>query len=162
MERIKCKKTKYKLVSLFAGIGGIDLGLEFAGFKCVWANDFDKYACQTYRANVGANIVEGDIRLVKDQIPNHDVLVGGLLYPITRRGLDDEGNVYQHSDDIETSLYHSKHLFGYESNHETRFIIDGIVCDENQNDDSSVAEIREQMDRNIQSMINQIKNVINH
>ena len=90
-----------------------------------------------------------------------DVLVGGLLYPITRRGLDDEGNVYQHSDDIETSLYHSKHLFGYESNHETRFIIDGIVCDENQNDDSSVAEIREQMDRNIQSMINRIKNVIN-
>ncbi len=78
MERIKCKKTKYKLVSLFAGIGGIDLGFEFAGFKCVWANDFDKYACQTYRANVGANIVEGDIRLVKDQIPNHDVLVGGF------------------------------------------------------------------------------------
>lgn len=78
MERIKNTEKKYKLVSLFAGIGGIDLGFEFAGFDCIWANDFDKFACQTYRANVGEQIVEGDIRLVKDQIPAHDVLVGGF------------------------------------------------------------------------------------
>lgn len=78
MERIKNTEKKYKLVSLFAGIGGIDLGFEFAGFDCIWANDFDKFACQTYRANVGGQIVEGDIRLVKDQIPPHDVLVGGF------------------------------------------------------------------------------------
>lgn len=78
MERIKDIEKKYKLVSLFAGIGGIDLGFEFAGFDCIWANDFDKFACQTYRANVGNQIVEGDIRLVKDQIPDHDILVGGF------------------------------------------------------------------------------------
>lgn len=78
MERIKDIEKKYKLVSLFAGIGGIDLGFEFAGFDCIWANDFDKFACQTYRANVGDQIVEGDIRLVKDQIPDHDILVGGF------------------------------------------------------------------------------------
>ena len=78
MERIKDIKKKYTLVSLFAGIGGIDLGFEFAGFDCIWANDFDKFACQTYRANVGPQIVEGDIRLVKNQIPPHDVLVGGF------------------------------------------------------------------------------------
>jgi len=77
MERIDIEK-KYKLVSLFSGIGGLDLGFEFAGFKTVWANDFDKYACETYRANVGDCIVEGDIRLVKDQIPDHDVLIGGF------------------------------------------------------------------------------------
>ena len=47
MERIKDVEKKYKLVSLFAGIGGIDLGFEFAGFECIWANDFDKFACQT-------------------------------------------------------------------------------------------------------------------
>lgn len=78
MERVENIEKKYKLVSLFAGIGGIDLGFEFAGFECIWANDFDKYACQTYRANVGSHIVEGDIRLTKDQIPNHDILVGGF------------------------------------------------------------------------------------
>lgn len=78
MERIKDIEKKYTLVSLFAGIGGIDLGFDYAGFDCIWANDFDKFACQTYRANVNNRIVEGDIRLVKDSIPDHDVLVGGF------------------------------------------------------------------------------------
>lgn len=97
MERIKNIQKNYKLVSLFAGIGGLDLGFEFAGFDCIWANDFDKYACQTYRANVGEHIVEGDIRLVKDQIPDHDVLVGGFpCQPFSTlgklQGFDDEQN----------------------------------------------------------------------
>ena len=97
MERTNIKNKKYKLVSLFAGIGGIDLGFEFAGFNCIWANDFDKWACQTYRANVGEHIVEGDIRLVKDQIPDHDILVGGFpCQPFSTlgklQGFEDEQN----------------------------------------------------------------------
>ena len=97
MERIKNIEKRYKLVSLFAGIGGIDLGFEFAGFDCIWANDFDKFACQTYRANVGEQIVEGDIRLVKDQIPDHDILVGGFpCQPFSTlgklQGFEDEKN----------------------------------------------------------------------
>ena len=78
MERIKNVEKKYKLVSLFSGIGGIDLGFEYAGFETIWANDFDKFACDTYRKNVNSNIVCGDIRLVKKDIPSHDVLVGGF------------------------------------------------------------------------------------
>lgn len=97
MERIKDIEKKYKLVSLFAGIGGLDLGFEFAGFDCIWANDFDKFACQTYRANVGNQIVEGDIRLTKNQIPPHDILVGGFpCQPFSTlgklQGFDDEQN----------------------------------------------------------------------
>ena len=97
MERIKDIEKKYKLISLFAGIGGIDLGFEFAGFDCIWANDFDKFACQTYRANVGDQIVEGDIRLTKEQIPDHDILVGGFpCQPFSTlgklQGFDDEKN----------------------------------------------------------------------
>ena len=66
-----CQKgNNYYLVSeenmIFSG--------DFAGFDCIWANDFDKFACQTYRANVGDQIVEGDIRLTKEQIPDHDIL----------------------------------------------------------------------------------------
>lgn len=97
MERIKDVEKKYKLVSLFAGIGGIDLGFEFAGFECIWANDFDKFACQTYRSNVGNQIVEGDIRLTKNQIPAHDILVGGFpCQPFSTlgklQGFEDEMN----------------------------------------------------------------------
>lgn len=96
MERIKDIEKKYSVVSLFAGIGGLDLGFEFAGFNVIWANDFDKAACQTYRANVSENIVEGDIRVVKDSIPDHDILIGGFpCQPFSTlgklKGFDDEG-----------------------------------------------------------------------
>ena len=78
MERIRPKKIKYRTVSLFSGIGGFDLGFMYAGFNIIWANDFDKYACQTYKANVSKNIVCGDIRIEKENIPAHDVLIGGF------------------------------------------------------------------------------------
>ena len=49
--------------SLFAGIGGIDLGFEQAGFRAIWANDINKNACKTYRYNFpNVNLYECDIR----------------------------------------------------------------------------------------------------
>lgn len=95
MERIS-KKKKYTVVSLFAGIGGFDLGVESAGFRVIWANDFDKYAVETYRANIGNQIVLGDIRNEKENIPEHDVLVGGFpCQPFSTlgklKGFEDEG-----------------------------------------------------------------------
>lgn len=95
MERIYNQNKKYDTVSLFAGIGGFDLGFEYAGFNIVWANDFDKYACETYSANVSKNIVCGDIRIAKENMPNHDVLIGGFpCQPFSTlgklKGFDDE------------------------------------------------------------------------
>lgn len=78
MERVKEKHNSYKVVSLFSGIGGLDLGFDYAGFNIIWANDFDKYACETYKENVSKNIVCGDIRIEKENIPEHDVLIGGF------------------------------------------------------------------------------------
>lgn len=67
-----------KVISLFAGIGGFDIAFKKAGFNIVWANDFDKYAVETYKANVGNEIVLGNILDLKNIIPEHDILCGGF------------------------------------------------------------------------------------
>lgn len=68
-----------KVVSLFSGIGGLDQGFINNGFDIIWANDFDKYAVETYKANYTNHIELGDINLIdfKD-IPDFDVLIGGF------------------------------------------------------------------------------------
>lgn len=68
-----------KVVSLFSGAGGLDLGLIQAGHEIIWANDFDPDAVATYRANIGKEIVLGDIcRVRSSSIPDCDVVVGGF------------------------------------------------------------------------------------
>ena len=69
-----------KVCSLFSGIGGIDLGFIQAGFDVVWANEFDKNAATTYRANFGdKHLVEKDIRQIDtSEIPDFDVLAAGF------------------------------------------------------------------------------------
>ena len=42
---------RLKMASLFAGIGGIDLGFKNAGFQPIWANEIDKYCAITFNAN---------------------------------------------------------------------------------------------------------------
>ncbi|RXM70700.1 DNA cytosine methyltransferase [Clostridium tetani] len=67
------------VVSLFSGIGGLDRGFLDAGYNIIWANDFDRYAVQTYRVNFGDHIVLGDINEIQlEDIPQHDVLIGGF------------------------------------------------------------------------------------
>lgn len=68
-----------RVLSLFSGIGGLDAGFEKAGFKIVWANDFDKYAVETYKANYKNEIILGDINEIPlDTLPTFDVLIGGF------------------------------------------------------------------------------------
>ena len=68
-----------KVCSLFSGIGGFDQGFIDAGFEIVWANDIDKYAVETYKANYATPIVCKDLNEVDlDDIPNFDVLIGGF------------------------------------------------------------------------------------
>lgn len=68
-----------KVVSLFSGAGGLDLGLKQAGLNIVWANDLYKDAVETYRKNIGDHIVLGDIcEIDSASIPECDVVVGGF------------------------------------------------------------------------------------
>lgn len=69
-----------KVVSLFSGIGGIDLAFVQAGHEIVWANDIDHYACMTYRANFpDTPLIEEDIRSIdKATIPDCDIVAAGF------------------------------------------------------------------------------------
>jgi len=54
---------EYKVLELFAGAGGLAVGLEKAGLRCVALNEIDKFACQTLRNNrPNWNVLEGDIK----------------------------------------------------------------------------------------------------
>lgn len=71
--------TKFTYISLFAGIGGFDFGLNEVGGECVFASEIDKYAQESYKALHGAEVLHGDITLIdaKD-IPDHDVIAAGF------------------------------------------------------------------------------------
>ncbi len=89
-----------KIVSLFSGAGGLDLGLIRAGNEVIWANDIDVNAVATYRKNIGENIICDDIKNVKmHDIPDDgDVVVGGFpcqgfSQANLLRDVDDDRNV---------------------------------------------------------------------
>jgi DNA (cytosine-5)-methyltransferase 1 len=91
---------KYSIISLFTGCGGLDLGFVggFAfldkfypknNFEITWANDIDKASCETFRKNLGHDIVYGDITellngnhspsLFEKSLPEHaDIVLGGF------------------------------------------------------------------------------------
>lgn len=87
-----------KIISLFSGAGGLDLGLKLAGNSIIWANDIDADAVATYRLNIGNEIINADIKNVNiETIPDGDVVVGGFPcqgFSIAnlRRAIDDERN----------------------------------------------------------------------
>ena len=68
-----------KIVSLFAGCGGLDLGLVQAGHDIIWANDSDEDAISTYNKNFGDHGVLSPIEEIKSKtIPDCEVVVGGF------------------------------------------------------------------------------------
>ena len=67
-----------KIVSLFSGAGGMDLGFEKAGFNIVWANEYDKTIWKTYKANHSSFLDQRDIRSIRtNEIPDCDGIIGG-------------------------------------------------------------------------------------
>ncbi|USK86152.1 DNA cytosine methyltransferase [Peribacillus asahii] len=68
-----------KVISLFSGAGGLDLGFVQAGHEIVWANDIDKDAVETYKRNIGNHIVLKDLKEVHtSEIPDADIVIGGF------------------------------------------------------------------------------------
>lgn len=68
-----------RVVSLFSGAGGLDLGFKMAGHDVVWANDLYEDAVHTYQKNIGNHIVLEDVRNIStDKIPDCDIVIGGF------------------------------------------------------------------------------------
>ena len=68
-----------KVVSLFSGGGGLDLGFKKAGYDIIWAVDNNPNAVETYRVNLGNHIICEDItKIVPSSIPHADVVIGGV------------------------------------------------------------------------------------
>lgn len=86
----RAPKTKLKVISMFSGCGGMDLGFtggfEFLGqafdslpFEIIWANDINKAACRTYKNALGDHIHCGDVWSLLETMPQKtDVLIGGF------------------------------------------------------------------------------------
>lgn len=94
-----------RVVSLFSGCGGLDLGFHMEGYRTIWANDFNHWACETFKKNFGNVIVEGDVEKINPYdskvVPDCDIILGGfpcqdfsLLWK--QPGLNGErGNLYK-------------------------------------------------------------------
>lgn len=78
----KADKSKFRFIDLFAGIGGLRMGFESIGGKCVFTSEWNKYSRQTYMANFAdgpEHQMAGDITEVHEsEIPEHDVLLAGF------------------------------------------------------------------------------------
>ncbi|MFC4774101.1 DNA cytosine methyltransferase [Ruoffia tabacinasalis] len=87
----------YKVLSLFAGVGGIDLGFEQTGqFETILANEFDSNAAKTYALNFNNQILVEDIHNIDaTELPDFDVLLSGFpcqAFSVAgyRKGFEDE------------------------------------------------------------------------
>lgn len=72
------KDPEFTFIDLFAGIGGFRIAFQEQNGKCVFSSEWNKYAQKTYEANFG-EVPFGDItQISENQIPDHDILLGGF------------------------------------------------------------------------------------
>lgn len=85
-----------KLASFFAGVGGVDLAFEQAGFKARYANEINPTSCRTFEANFPLKVDNRDIKDVQPQeVPDCDVFLAGFpcqAFSVAgyRQGFEDE------------------------------------------------------------------------
>jgi len=82
MNQILPNINKPKVLSLFSGCGGLDLGFHLEGYQTIWANDFSEWAVDSFRNYFGNVIVHSDITKINPyedkSIPDCDLVLGGF------------------------------------------------------------------------------------
>jgi DNA (cytosine-5)-methyltransferase 1 len=99
------QRSRFSAVSLFAGCGGSDLGMQAAGIETIWANDCSEAACELYEIVTARGVVQpGKIEGI-ERFPRADILVG--CYPCQgysqggrRTDTDRINYLYQHFDRV--------------------------------------------------------------
>jgi len=80
-ERVRARSA-FRFIDLFAGIGGLRLGFESTGGRCVFTSEWDQWSQKTYAANFRDNHeIAGDVREFSehpDRVPPHDLLLAGF------------------------------------------------------------------------------------
>jgi len=90
-----------RIVSLFSGVGGFDLGFIRAGHEVIWANDIDDDAVETYKANIGGRVCCCPIEdIPSSDIPDCDAVIGG--FPCQGFSI---ANMKRHGEDSRNKLY---------------------------------------------------------
>lgn len=103
-------RAEFTFIDLFAGIGGMRIGFEAAGGKCVFTSEWNKFSQETYRANFGPVPIAGDITDFElDKIPEHDVLVAGFpCQPFSLAGVSKKnalGRAHGFADEAQGTLF---------------------------------------------------------
>ncbi len=103
----------FKFIDLFAGIGGIRRGFDAIGGKCVFTSEWDRYAAKTYSANFpdDEHEIAGDItKVASDDIPDHDLLLGGFpCQPFSIAGVSKKnalGRSHGFADETQGTLFY--------------------------------------------------------
>jgi DNA (cytosine-5)-methyltransferase 1 len=136
-----------KICSLFAGCGGLDLGFEQAknpkfNFKVIWANDFDKSACDTYKKNfsdtevICSDIWDYDLK----KMPDCDVILGGFPcqdFSVLR------GNGKRKGVDVKRGLLYTKFVEAVELKKPIIFVAENVKGLLSANEGYAITRIRE-------------------
>ncbi|MBK7389204.1 MAG: DNA (cytosine-5-)-methyltransferase [Bacteroidetes bacterium] len=104
------EKPKFTFIDLFAGIGGFRLAFQSKGGKCIFTSEWDKNSQKTYEANFG-EVPFGDITQIdEEQIPDHDILLGGFpCQPFSIAGVSKKnslGKKHGFADETQGTLFY--------------------------------------------------------
>lgn len=105
--------THFRFIDLFAGIGGLRLGFDSVGGRCVFTSEWNRFSQETYRVNFRDNHdLAGDVRPFSsnpDLIPEHDVLLAGFpCQPFSIAGVSKKnslGRPHGFMDDTQGTLF---------------------------------------------------------
>lgn len=107
--------AKFRFIDLFAGIGGLRLGFEAIGGRCVFTSEWDRWSNETYKRNFADgddHMMVGDIRPYganPSLIPEHDVLLAGFpCQPFSLAGVSKKnslGRAHGFADEKQGNLF---------------------------------------------------------